>query len=68
MKKIKTIRCDYWNHTNLSEKIIEMKSKTIDNGCLYELDCVPKMRKPYFWEFWKFGGYKNECNRILGGG
>lgn len=67
MKKIKTIRCDYWNHTALSKQVINLcQSKTIDADKLSVLDCVPRMKKPYFWEVWKFGEYKRECNRILG--
>lgn len=66
VKEIKTIKVDYWSHQKLSEKIINMIQNNIDkNENVYELNCVPNMRKPYFWEFWKWGDYRKECKRIM---
>jgi len=66
IKTIKTIKVDYWSHQKLSEKIILMIQNSIDkNESVYELNCVPNMKKPYFWEFWKWGAYRKECDRIM---
>ena len=67
--KIKTIKCDFWNHQPLSRDILDIvrsvviPSSSVDG--LSELNCVPKMRKPHFWEFWKWSEYNRECQRIL---
>ena len=64
--KVKNIKVDVWNHQQLSEKIINRvlaSTKEADN--VWDLDCVPKLKKPYFWEFWKFSAYNKECNIIL---
>lgn len=64
--KIKHIKVDVWNHQRLSEKIINrIVDSTKEADKSYDLDCVPKLRKPYFWEFWKFSDYNRECQRIL---
>lgn len=66
VKESKIIKVDYWSHQKLSEKIINMIRNNIDNSeNICELNCVPNMKKPYFWEFWKWGDYRKECDRIM---
>lgn len=64
--KIRTIKVDYWKHSKLSEKIFNIilseKDKSDD---VYDLNCVPVVDKPHFWEFWKWGAYEEECDRII---
>lgn len=65
--EIKTIRVDYWNHQKLTGDVLEVIQTAISNieSNNHELNCIPKMRKPYFWEIWKFSSYRKECQRIL---
>ena len=64
--KIKIIKVDWWNHQQLSEKIINRIQASIKKTDeVWDLDCVPKLKKPHFWEFWKFSGYNRECRKIL---
>ena len=44
---------------------LEAQSARIVADNVWDLDCVPKLKKPYFWEFWKFSAYNKECNIIL---
>lgn len=67
MNKIKYIKVDFWNHQELTQKVINIvysslwkKEQEFDG-----LNCVPTIRKPYFWEIWKWASYKKECERIL---
>jgi hypothetical protein len=63
---MKTVKIDYWDHQKLSEEILMMIRSSIKYpNDLDELDGVPKLKKPYFWEFWKFSEYNRECRRIL---
>lgn len=62
----KTLEVDFWNHQDLTAKIIEMVRSSGHQSCdIDNLNCVPKIKKPYFWEFWKFKEYNRECDRIL---
>jgi hypothetical protein len=63
--KILNFKCDYWGHPELSRKVLNRviihQNAETDSGVY----CIPNMEKPYFWEVWKFGPYKRECDRIL---
>lgn len=64
--KIKTIKVDCWQHQKLSEQVINIiQSARPTFEEIYDIDCVPKMDKPHFWEFWKWSSYNKECQRIL---
>lgn len=64
--EIKSIKVDVWNHQQLSEKIINrIRASTKEADKVWDLDCVPKLKKPYFLEFWKFSEYNRECQKIL---
>lgn len=68
-RNVKTLKCDFWNHQKLASDILDMVQNlnrvTVGDDNYNDLDCVPKMRRPYFWEFWKHSAYDIECQRIL---
>ena len=66
--KINTVKLDYENHYGLSLKIYEFLKKKVEN----KKDCekntfvaIPKIKKPYFWQFNKKKKYKQECDSIF---
>jgi hypothetical protein len=65
---INAIKLDYENHYDLSLKIYEFLKNIVEN----KKDCerntfvaIPKIRKPYFWQFNKKKKYKQECDSIF---
>lgn len=66
--KINTIKIDHENHYDFSLKIYEFIKNKVEN----KKDCekntftaIPKMKKPYFWQFNEKKKYKQECDLIF---
>ena len=66
--KIIIIKIDYEKHYDFSLKIYDFLKNKIENKKDYEKNtftAIPKMKKPYFWQFNKKKKYKQECDSIF---